>query len=239
MSLFADLSLPVAAVPPGGVVRIDDGLTLELERVVPTADATHYLWIVGRSYGSFLEALRGDAAVESLVVLDEFPDRALVRISWAALETPFLDLVEDTDAVLVGARGDGDGWTVTLRFPGESALGEFYEASRRRGVEVDLRAVDGARGDSSGDADPLTPVQREALEAAFAAGYFGVPRGVTLAELADELGRSQQAVSEALRRAIANYLRVTLWRDEADDVSGGDVADGDPRRDPDGTDREA
>jgi predicted DNA binding protein len=240
MSLFADLGVPVTAVPPGGVVHVDDDLTLELERVVPTEDATHYLWLVGRNYGSVLETLREDAAVESLVVLDEFRDRVLVRVRWAALETPFLELVEDSEAVLVGARyGDGDGgWTVTLRFPGEAALGEFYEASQRRGFEVDLRAVDDGRVDSGRDADPLTSVQRETLEAAFEAGYFGVPRGVTLAELADELGRSQQAVSEALRRAVANYLQATLWRDEADWGAGETTTDGDPGRDPDGADRE-
>ncbi|WP_249361517.1 helix-turn-helix domain-containing protein [Haloterrigena sp. H1] len=33
-------------------------------------------------------------------------------------------------------------------------------------------------------------------------GYYDIPRGCTTAELADELGISDQAVTERLRRAI-------------------------------------
>lgn len=224
MSLFVDVALPVTAIPPGGVVAVQSDVTLELERVVPTERTTHILWLVGENHQQFLEALRGESAVESLTTLDEFDDRVLVRVRWTSIATPFLDLLDEGDVVLVAARGTVGGWEATLRFPDEATLRAFYEASERRGLGVELRAINGGRVGERGAADALTPVQRETLEAALDAGYFDVPRSITIAELAVELDRSQQAVSEALRRAMANYLRTTLKGGETEADDGG--ADG-------------
>ncbi|MDS0282094.1 bacterio-opsin activator domain-containing protein [Haloarcula onubensis] len=225
MSLFADVVLPVTAIPPGDRVSVGTDAELEFERVVPSESSTHYLWVVGEDYARVLDDLRGDAAVESVATLDEYDDRALVRVRWTALEAPFLDLLDETDGVLSDAKFTGGKWRTTLRFPDESAFSDFYAASEQRGLGLELRAVSGARFAEHGDA--LSAVQRKALEAAFAAGYFEVPRRTTLAGLAQQLDRSEQAVSEALRRATANYLRATLASEEPD----GTVADDPPTDD--------
>lgn len=52
----------------------------------------------------------------------------------------------------------------------------------------------------------LTPAQAEALRAAYASGYFAVPRAATAAEVADELGISKSAFLERLRRAQSALL---------------------------------
>jgi len=44
----------------------------------------------------------------------------------------------------------------------------------------------------------LTDAQQELLTQAMAAGYFAVPRGITLTDLARRLGRSKSGISEAL-----------------------------------------
>lgn len=224
MSLFVDVGLSVPAIPPGGVVPIRTDVTLELERVVPTTSATHFLWIVGENHQQFFEDLRDESTVESITVLDEFDDRVFVRLHWTGLESPFLDLLDESDVVLVGARGTADGWEATLRFPDEAALKTFYEASEQRVLGVELRAINGARVDKRGSMDALSSTQRETLEAALEAGYFDVPRSITIAELAAQLDRSEQAVSEALRRATANYLRARL---QGGEPSGTDPDDGD------------
>lgn len=48
--------------------------------------------------------------------------------------------------------------------------------------------------------DGLTTRQRETLRLAADRCYFEIPRRATLADLADELGVSDQAISERLRR---------------------------------------
>jgi len=45
---------------------------------------------------------------------------------------------------------------------------------------------------------------------AYERGYFNLPRDVTMEELGEELGISQQAVASRLRRGIRNILAGTL-----------------------------
>lgn len=234
MSLLVDVDLPVTAIPPGGVVTMRTDVTLKLERVVPTEGATHYLWLIGENYQGVLDELRDAAAIETVTTLDEYDDRVLVRLHWSGLDTPFFELLEESNVVLVEARGTADGWTATLQIPDEAALGAFYETSEQRGLGVELRAINGARFDERGDTDMFSAVQRETLEAAFEAGYFDIPRSVTIADLAEQLGRSEQAVSEALRRAIATYLRTTLQQqiiEEHDEPGESDALPDEPARD--------
>ena len=56
----------------------------------------------------------------------------------------------------------------------------------------------------------LTPAQAEALRAASEMGYFSVPREVTAAEVAAELGISKSAFLERLRRGQDGLLRQVL-----------------------------
>jgi predicted DNA binding protein len=60
----------------------------------------------------------------------------------------------------------------------------------------------------------LTDEQREALLAAVLGGYFGVPRGTTLGDVAAELDISRQAASERIRRGAHVVLSKTLLESE-------------------------
>jgi hypothetical protein len=60
----------------------------------------------------------------------------------------------------------------------------------------------------------VTPEQREALVAALEAGFYEAPQGATMAEVADTIGISQQALSERLRRAHGNLLSNVLTVEE-------------------------
>jgi HTH DNA binding domain len=59
----------------------------------------------------------------------------------------------------------------------------------------------------------LTQAQQQLLSDAMGAGYFAVPRGVTLTDLAARLGRSKSALSEALavieRKLLESAMRPT------------------------------
>jgi hypothetical protein len=52
----------------------------------------------------------------------------------------------------------------------------------------------------------LTGAQREAIRVAADRGYFKVPREVSLKEIAEQLGVSEQAVSQRLRRGLGNLV---------------------------------
>jgi len=59
----------------------------------------------------------------------------------------------------------------------------------------------------------LTDAQQQLLSQAMAAGYFAVPRGITLTDLARRLGRSKSGLSEAVaiieRKLLESALRPT------------------------------
>lgn len=60
----------------------------------------------------------------------------------------------------------------------------------------------------------LTRRQRTTLELAVERGYYDIPRRCTTIELADELGISDQAVTERLRRGIVAFVANALLLDE-------------------------
>jgi len=60
---------------------------------------------------------------------------------------------------------------------------------------------------------PITDPQLEAVTAALECGYYEVPRGVTLIELADRLGCSHQALSQRLRHAHQNIIEAIVGGD--------------------------
>lgn len=60
----------------------------------------------------------------------------------------------------------------------------------------------------------LTQAQRETLVRAYEAGYFEEPRGVTLAELAEQQDLLPGAVSGRLRRGLGQLLAQTVVAEE-------------------------
>jgi hypothetical protein len=216
MSVFAEFSVPVTAFPSGEHLAGSSGVSVEFQRAVPAGRAEHQLWLSGEGRDRLVESLRADPSVGSVEVLDELPGGMLVGVRWGRVETPLFDVVEAAGATVVEATGTDEGWTVTLRFTEQAALSTFYEAARRRGIEVELREILGERPAVVEDYG-LSAVQRETLSAALEAGYFDVPRRVSIADLAERLGVSDQAVSERLRRGLARVLGATVGEDEPEE----------------------
>ena len=68
----------------------------------------------------------------------------------------------------------------------------------------------------------LTSPQRDALVAAYEAGFFDVPQRTTLTELAEQLGITQRALSKRLHHAHKNLVGNALTVGQ---VGEGDEAD--------------
>lgn len=221
MSVFAEFFAPVTALRVGAYVGGRPGLSVEYEQVVPTDSSTHYLWATGDDHEQLVRGLRNDPAADSVSILDEIDDRVLVRVRWTDLDSPLLRIIEESDGTLVDVRGRADGWTIHLRFPDQDAVVSFYEASRELGVVPRRLQLSNGGFTRADDGFGLSDVQRETIATAFEAGYFDVPRSSTMTELADELGVSDQAVSERLRRGLGQFLTATI-REAPDDAAGPD-----------------
>lgn len=78
---------------------------------------------------------------------------------------------------------------------------------------------------SGGDVESPTEVPVEQIELLWLAvesGYFGVPREVSITQLADRAGISDVEASRRLRRAIENVLRNSEFFRERTTRRGGD-----------------
>lgn len=134
------------------------------------------------------------------------------RASFETLDPLWATLIEDVG--LKKARIGDDGWA-TLIFEGDrNLLGALVDGSMLPAEDLEIESVRPADElGGPGDNGILTSTQLEALDAALEAGYYDIPRDVTLRELAERLGVSASSLSERIRRAEARLVQTHLGRD--------------------------
>lgn len=190
----------------------EGGMRAELDRVIPVgSDCLPFIWVYAQheeGYGGFERALEGSEHTESIRCLDEFDDRRLYRFTWEQIPEPIFAGLESTNAALLDAKGDHETWEFEMRFPTQDALTDFHDRCRDAGVDL---TVTGIASFTPNDSDSgLSESQRETLVRALEAGLYNVPRDTTAVEFAEELGISDQSLSERLRRAHATLIENTL-----------------------------
>jgi hypothetical protein len=208
MTVVAEFSLPLESVLLGRVLDGAESTRLDVDRVAPVGDSVAYVWVDGPDRDAVVGHLRETDAVSAVTPLDELPDRTLVRFEWHVEDDPVFDAVAAVDGVVLDATAERDGWSVRIRFPHKTDVQTFYE--RLLDEDVPVQVAFPTETSSDGGSEGLSPTQRETILVALRSGYFEVPRRVSLAELADELGVSDQAVSERLRRGLETLLATTL-----------------------------
>ncbi|WP_255197356.1 helix-turn-helix domain-containing protein [Halorarius litoreus] len=188
------------------------GVRLELERTVATDPErpSLFLWVEGDDLDAFDAAAHDDPTVTDITVLSEVDGKRL----YSMRVTDATEIVLYPEWVSLGAERlqayyvDG-WWHARARFPDRQAFAAYRDFLSRNDVEFRLKHLyNGER--TAADAATLTLEQRETLKLAYERGYFEVPRRVTTSELAAELGLSDQAVSERLRRGYARLVEATV-----------------------------
>ncbi len=98
-----------------------------------------------------------------------------------------------------------------LRFEVVSRYSEFQRIlAYARSVDPDSQVVSIRRTPLRSHLPALTGPQQSLLERAMAAGYFAVPREITLTDLAKDLNRSKSSVSEAIALIEKKLLESAL-----------------------------
>ena len=207
MSVIAEFTIDSGEFVLGEVLSAGGASSVEIERVVPaTKRVMPYLWVEVDDTERFESSVRASPAVESLVLLDRLANRSLYRVSWDESIEGLIYGMAEAEATILEASGD-DRWQFRIRFSTHEYLSTFNDYCSAHGINFRLTRVYAlARDDSEGLAFGLTNEQYEALEVAVEYGYFEVPRGATLADIAAEIGISQQAMSERIRRGVDKVL---------------------------------
>jgi predicted DNA binding protein len=109
-----------------------------------------------------------------------------------------------TESIITGIRVTRSGWIQEGWFADRETFDEFRTFWQRNG-DFTLRRLR-RDSDSRPPEDGLTDRQREALVTAYEMGYFDVPRGASLDEIAAALDISASSLSERLRRAQTHLV---------------------------------
>lgn len=221
MSVIVTVAVPPGEFPLGSLFDGTTDATVTVEATVPARDgAIPYLWVPIDVADSIVESLESDSNVTDATVIDETGDHVLVKVTWRDQVNGILESIDRSNAIVTSAVGTADRWTFRLRFPSYEELSTFHSRCTDRGISIELVQLHEAVSPSSEHRFGLTGPQRELVVEAYEAGYFEVPRTVTLVDLADQYGISDSAVSQRLRRGIAALVDSTLMVDPESSTPG-------------------
>lgn len=211
MSVIVEFTLANEDFVLGQVLSDSPDMHLELERIVPTGSMLiPYVWVQGGDHEAFERRVSDNEHVTSFTALDKLDDWMLYRIDWKPGQPDILEGIQANGAAVLEAYGNGV-WTFRLRFPNHDQLSQFYNYCMEQDLPITIERsyTLTERSDVAQQFD-LSNEQREALVLALRRGYYDTPSDITMSDLAEELGISQQALSNRLRRGTKQVLEKIL-----------------------------
>ncbi|WP_224333170.1 helix-turn-helix domain-containing protein [Haloprofundus halobius] len=209
MAVVTEINIAPDSFPLGTLLTANDEFHVQFERLVPAGrQVLPIFWAWGGEFKPFESRVRASRFVDELTVVERVGDRTLYSVVWSADVHGFVDGLVETNAVILGAYGyDDQSWDFRLMFPSHEYLSAFHDFLLGNDIAYTLGRVQTlSDSDLRDQRIDLTPEQREALLLAYRRGYFDSPSRVTLTELADELGITQQALSQRIRRGNEQLL---------------------------------
>lgn len=206
MSLLAEFELAARALVLGPTLEAHPTLEVDLERqfALDPERPVSFCWLRGVAHDRLAAALERDETIAAYDCLERGDGRGLYRLERSATGVCTYEWWMAVGGELLDAGASDGTWAVTMRFPDRRDFASYHEKLEAAGVEFDLTRL--ANGYDDAGEGALTPCQREAIVAAYESGFFDVPRGTTLEGVAAELGISDQALSERLRRGHARLI---------------------------------
>lgn len=211
MATEAVFTVPSDQFPLGTIFEQLPGVTVELERIIPARDVViPYFWVRGTSVDDIEGAFIEHPGVKHIELVDSVDDEYLLRVEWAVDYDDVLTTLTETRVALIEAVGTNKQWTFEIRGDARSDIAAFQSRCRELGIPITLTELHALTPIETSSEAALTEKQEEALVLAFEWGYFESPREVTMEDLGDEFGISEQAVASRLRRGIKQILGSTL-----------------------------
>jgi predicted DNA binding protein len=215
MTVVVEFTLAAEAFLFGRSTSGDPDVRVQLERVVPVnQNRIPFLWATShrqdRDFEAFEDHLRDSEIVTEIEALTRVDDSVLYYVEWYENKEAFLNGLSDAGGAIMEAHGDKR-WSFTVRFRDHTDLTRFHQFYQARDFPVRLDRVYAPDDDSEIELGfGLTPEQQETLLLAVEKGYFSVPRGTTLDEIAEAADITRQAASERVRRGTETALRKCL-----------------------------
>ena len=210
MATVMEFTSPVDEFPLGTVFENLPGVTVELERLIPDESLIiPYFWVRGAGAEDIEAAFEAHRGVVSIRLIDDVDEEYLMRAEWNDEYYGLLTALAHANIVVLSGIGTRDGWKFEVRGETRERIAEFRSDCQAHGIPIEITAVHSLLP-VQGDGYELTDTQREALVLAYEMGHFDSPRTASLAEVAAELGISQQSLSSRLRRGHRRLIGGTL-----------------------------
>lgn len=216
MSLVAEFSVPTDAFCLGDTLAAVPSATVELDRLVAHSPdyVIPFLWVLDADQDPFEAALADDPTVETATVTDSFGDADLYQVTWADIVSDRLAAILDHEGTVLEARGTSEEWHFWVRFGSRDHFAAFQDYFQQFG-EITLHQLTAPKT-PGGVTYGVSTKQREALLAAYDAGYYANPSETTGESLAQDLGISQQSFSRRVRRGVTTLIEHTIVRHRDD-----------------------
>ncbi|QLG48330.1 helix-turn-helix domain-containing protein [Natrinema halophilum] len=221
MTTVVELEIPADRL---GLARTFDRVsTFEFQVGGMIGGSPPLVWAGGQDRATVQTALESDPSVELIasVANDDAgtttddgvgaipSDRWLYRLEFGDGVKLFEEIVTENDGAILTAQGRENRWMLKLLFHDRESVSACHELLEQYEFTVNVTRISGV-DDLATARTPLTETQYKTICKAHELGYFDVPRGVTLKELAAELDISHQALSERLRRSHAALVSAEL-----------------------------
>lgn len=216
MSLVAEFSVPTDAFCLEDTLAAVPSASVELDRLVAHSPdyVMPFLWVLDADRDAFEAALADDPTAETATITDSFDDADLYQVTWADIVSNRLAAILDHEGIVLEARGTSEEWYFRVRFGSRDHFTEFENYFQQFG-EITLHQLT-APQTPCGVTYGVSPKQREALLAAYDAGYYANPSETTGESVAEDLGISQQSLSRRLRRGVTTLIENTIARHRDD-----------------------
>lgn len=211
MATEATFTVPSDQFPLGTVFEQLPDVTVTLERIIPAQDVVvPYFWVRGTVVDDIEDAFSNHSGVNDIRLVDSVADEYLLRVEWTLEYPGILSTLTETEIPLIKAVGTNQQWTFDVRGDERSDIAAFQHRCRELDIPITVTALHALTPLETETEAALTEPQQEALVVAYQRGYFESPREVTMEEIGEELGISQQAVASRLRRGIKHILGSTI-----------------------------
>lgn len=207
--MFFEVTAPIGVL---GLPRdsLPAGTRAEFERTASMVGGTTPTVVVsGSDPAAAVEAFRSASPVDSFEHLGDASGASVHRLTWGDPVPELVSQVRETDCTVLSGVAAEKRWSFELRFPDEDAASRFYGEYDDPANPITLSYTSGFGVARQAQRNALTPKQERTLVRALELGYFDVPRRATLDTLASELGVSDTAVSQRLRRGVSNVLHTS------------------------------
>lgn len=169
---------------------------------------THAFYVEGDpdEFAADLEAT-SEVRAYDLTPIGEDRFYAHVRAETTPVQRELFDAYHASGVVVTSTLEHTDDGGVTFEVVGTAEALQELHGAEPEGIEVEVERVGGTASGPETVVSTLSERQREAVEAALAAGYYDVPRTATSEDVAAALGCSASTASEHLRKAESTVLR--------------------------------